>query len=64
MKRDGIPHAPLATDSEFLRRAKLDLTGRIPTPDEVRDFIADRSPDKRQKLIAKLSHADAPAATQ
>src|SRR5438309_9632823 len=54
MKRDGIPHAPLATDSEFLRRARLDLAGRIPTPDEVRDFTADRSPDKREKLIAKL----------
>ena len=31
MKRDGIPHAPLATDSEFIRRVKLDLAGRIPS---------------------------------
>src|SRR5690349_2973585 len=36
MQRDGIPHAPLATDQEFLRRVKLDLAGRIPQPSEVR----------------------------
>ena len=54
MKRDGIPHAPLATDSEFIRRVKLDVAGRIPSSDEVRDFVADRSPDKRQKLVQKL----------
>src|SRR5262249_50320077 len=54
MKRDGIPHAPLATDQEFIRRVKLDLAGRIPTPSEVREFVADPAPDKRAKLIAKL----------
>lgn len=54
MKRDGVPHAPLATDLEFLRRAKLDLTGRIPTPVEVREFNADRAADKRARLIDQL----------
>lgn len=54
MERDHIPHAPLATDEEFLRRVKLDLTGRIPKPGEVREFLADPSPDKRAKLIEKL----------
>src|ERR1700733_6877398 len=34
MEHDGIPHAPLATDQEFLRRVMLDLTGRIPTPSD------------------------------
>ncbi|MDQ1471881.1 MAG: hypothetical protein QOJ99_3361, partial [Bryobacterales bacterium] len=51
MKRDGIPHAPLATDTEFIRRAKLDIAGRIPSPAEVRTFLGDKSPDKREKLI-------------
>ena len=41
MQRDGIPHSPLATDQEFLRRVMLDLTGRIPAPGEVREFLAD-----------------------
>jgi len=54
MERDGVPHAPLSTDREFLRRAKLDLAGRIPSSAEVRDFLADQSPDKREKLIRKL----------
>jgi len=54
MEREGIPHAPLATDQEFLRRIMLDLTGRIPSPADVRDFHADKSPDKRAKLIDKL----------
>ena len=30
MEKDGVPHAPLATDQEFFRRVTLDLTGRIP----------------------------------
>lgn len=54
MKRDGIPHAPLATDLEFLRRVRLDLTGKIPTPTEVREFLADKASDKRSRLIDKL----------
>ncbi len=54
MKRDSIPHAPLSTDLEFLRRVRLDLTGKIPTPSEVRDFLADKSISKRSRLIDKL----------
>ena len=54
MQREGIPHAPLATDQEFLRRVMLDLTGRIPTPAEVREFLADNAPDKRARLIDQL----------
>jgi Protein of unknown function (DUF1553)/Protein of unknown function (DUF1549) len=54
MERDRIPHAGLATDREFVRRVRLDLTGRIPSPAEVRGFLADRSPDKRARLIDQL----------
>ena len=59
MERDGIPHAPLASDYEFLRRVTLDLTGRIPSPDEVRGFTAASDPQKRDKLIDKLLQSDA-----
>ena len=59
MQRDGIPHAPLATDQEFLRRVMLDLTGRIPTPAEVREFLADNAADKRARLIDSSSAAPA-----
>jgi hypothetical protein len=51
MERDKIPHAGLATDQEFLRRVYLDLTGRIPSSEVVRKFVADESPEKRDKLI-------------
>jgi hypothetical protein len=54
MKRDNVPHAPLATDLEFLRRVRLDLTGKIPTATEVREFLSSRAPDKRARLIDKL----------
>ncbi len=48
------PAAPLVDDAGFLRRVSLDLTGRIPTSDEVRAFLADTSADKRQQLVDRL----------
>lgn len=50
----NIPPSPDATDSEFLRRASLDTIGLLPTADEVRAFLADTAPDKREKLVDKL----------
>ena len=47
------PVAP-ADDAEFLRRASLDLIGRIPSVSEVRAFLDDPAPDKRAKLIEHL----------
>ena len=35
-----IPASGLASDSEFIRRATLDVTGRLPTIDETRQFLA------------------------
>lgn len=46
--------APLATDAEFLRRVFLDLNGTLPAPAEVREFLVDRDPKKREKVIDKL----------
>lgn len=54
MEVDGVPPAPLAGDAEFLRRVSLDLTGRIPTPEEAEVFLNDSTPNKRQLLIEKL----------
>ena len=50
----GVSPATLSTDEEFLRRVTLDLTGRIPGPEDVRAFLADASPGKRDALIDKL----------
>src|SRR5207302_9390274 len=39
---------------EFIRRATLDLTGRLPSTDRVLSFVNDTSSDKRSKLIDEL----------
>jgi hypothetical protein len=49
-----IEPAPLCSDAEFVRRAHLDVTGRLPTPAGVRAFLADADPRKRAKLIDGL----------
>jgi hypothetical protein len=54
LEADAIRPAPQADDAEFLRRVYLDLHGRIPRPAEVHAFLADRSADKRAKLIDRL----------
>jgi hypothetical protein len=50
----GVTPAPAADDGEYVRRVYLDLAGRIPKVAEARAFLADRSPDKRNRLVEKL----------
>ncbi len=50
----GVEPADTASDGEFLRRASLDLTGVIPRTSEVREFLADERPDKRERLVERL----------
>jgi Protein of unknown function (DUF1549)/Protein of unknown function (DUF1553) len=50
-----------ADDAEYLRRVCLDLVGKIPTASEARDFLDDKSPDKRVQLVERL--LDSPAYT-
>ena len=54
LRRLRIVPAPLCRDDEFLRRVCLDLTGTLPPPERVREFVADKDPDKRDKLIEAL----------
>ncbi len=49
-----LPPSPRCTDSEFLRRAFLDTTGILPTAQETREFLADKSSRKRDQLIETL----------
>ncbi len=53
-RRLGIVPSELCTDVEFLRRSKLDAIGQLPTAVEVKDFLADKSPDKRKRWIARI----------
>jgi len=54
MKADGVTPAVRAGDAEFLRRVTLDITGRIPAPRDVHEFLADTDPHKRERLIDEL----------
>jgi hypothetical protein len=61
-KKIGIAPSPPASDEQFLRRVYIDTIGVLPTPDEARAFLDDKSPDKRDKLVdallARDEHAD------
>lgn len=46
--------APQSTDEMFLRRVSLDLTGRLPKPSTIRDFLKDERQDKRERLVDEL----------
>jgi len=59
MVHDGILWTVPSSDTEFLRRVTLDLTGEIPTRDAVKAFLADARPDKREKVIDQLLASDA-----
>jgi len=57
LRRLGLSVSPPASDEEFLRRATLDVLGTLPSPDDVRQFLADAEPNKRAKMIdALLAH--------
>lgn len=57
MARLNVLPAALSRDEEFVRRIYLDLTGRIPSPDQIRSFLADASPSKRDALIDVLLYS-------
>ncbi len=58
----GIPASETCDDATFLRRATLDIAGRLPTPEESSQFNSDQSANKREVLVDQLlaseDHAD------
>jgi hypothetical protein len=54
LRKLGIVPSEVCTDAEFLRRASLDVTGTLPTFDEIMAFLADKSPDKRHRKVDEL----------
>ena len=55
----GLPLSGRADDATFLRRATLDLTGRLPSPTKVESFLRDGGSNKRSILIDELLNSDA-----
>lgn len=46
-----ITPSPVCDDETFLRRTSIDITGTLPTADDVKKFVADQDPQKRNKKI-------------
>ena len=63
MAKLNIVPSPVCDDLTFLRRVHLDVTGQLPTPDEIRVFVNDKTADKRGKLIDRLLEHPLHAAT-
>ncbi|MXZ36319.1 MAG: DUF1549 domain-containing protein, partial [Acidobacteria bacterium] len=54
LKKFNIVPSELSSDAEFLRRVCLDLTGTLPPPNRVREFLASKAPGKRNRIIEIL----------
>jgi len=50
----SVAEPQVVSDAIFARRAYLDIWGLVPPPEQLESFVADRSPDKRDKMIEKL----------
>jgi hypothetical protein len=54
----ALPASPPADDRTFARRVFLDLTGRLPTPEQLNEFISSRQPTKRADLVDRLLESE------
>lgn len=54
LKKIRVAPSALAADNMFLRRVYLDIIGRLPTPQELKDFETDISTGKRERIIDEL----------
>lgn len=62
LRKLGIVPSDVAGDAEFLRRVSLDMAGTLPTPQDIKDFVADNGKDKRARKIDELLESPAYAA--
>ncbi len=54
MNEKGLPMAPEADPRTLIRRVSLDLTGLLPTPEEVEAFVTDKSSLAYEQLVERL----------
>lgn len=52
--KKGLAMAPEADRRTLIRRVTLDLTGLLPTPQEVEDFVSNKSPLAYEQLVERL----------
>jgi hypothetical protein len=54
VEANGLTPAPEADVRTLIRRVTVDLTGLLPTPEEVETFVSNRSPDAYERLVDRL----------
>ncbi|MCY3012535.1 MAG: DUF1549 and DUF1553 domain-containing protein [Planctomycetota bacterium] len=54
LKSLDVMPSELSTETVFLRRLFLDAIGRLPTPEEVAEFLADERSDRRVRWIDRV----------
>ncbi len=50
----GLKPSPDADRATYIRRATLDAWGLLPTPEEIKAFVNDKSPNAYEKLVDRL----------
>ena len=58
LKMLGLPPSAIADDNTFIRRVTIDVAGRLPTPEELKAFLSDSNPKKREALVERLLASD------
>jgi hypothetical protein len=56
-KENKLTSSARASDYEFIRRVTLDIVGRIATPSEIHDYLAEPDSTRRTALIERLLHS-------
>lgn len=54
LRSENLEPAPRATRAELIRRVSFDITGLPPSPEDIRAFVADPSPDAYERLVDRL----------
>jgi hypothetical protein len=54
LEKEHLSPSPEAGRELLLRRVTLDLTGLLPSPEEIRDFVADTRPDAYERVVDRL----------
>ncbi len=54
LKKEGLKPSPQSDRALLIRRVYFDMIGLPPAPQEVAEFIADKSPDAWRKLVERL----------
>jgi hypothetical protein len=54
LEKEGLEPSPEADKASLIRRVTLDLTGLLPTPEEVQAYLNDKSPKAYERVVDNL----------